>query len=285
VSATPTIALSQSKIPCVGETVELEYSLTEALSFTYNLTGAPVQNTLTSLTGAIKLQNMVNNANISLTNIKSLQSGCQNNTPLTFAIKVDEKPIISPVYNLQTCSDESFSMPLGSLATVAVNWKATYNGVTGGIGTGTAAGALSETLINTGSTPILVSYELTPAILNNPSCSGNPVISTVTINPAPQFQTPSNIPDICGGAVINVPVSSSGGVIKWKRSNSQISGTGNIVDVAENTSGQTLVFNYALELGGCKNVITKTLALKVLPAPILNINQVPVLCNAFTDLT
>jgi hypothetical protein len=100
VSATPTIALSQSKIPCVGETVELEYSLTEALSFTYNLTGTPVQNTLTSLTGAIKLQNMVNNANISLTNIKSLQSGCQNNTPLTFAIKVDEKPIISPVYNL-----------------------------------------------------------------------------------------------------------------------------------------------------------------------------------------
>jgi hypothetical protein len=58
-----------------------------------------------------------------------------------------------------------------------------------------------------------------------------------------------------------------------------------MIDVAENTSGQSLVFNYTLELGGCKNVITKTLALKVLPAPILNINQVPVLCNAFTDLT
>jgi len=286
VSPIPTMTLSQTKIPCAGEVVELNYSNNEVLSYTYTLAGAPIQNTLTALAGVISLQNLNSATNLTITNIKSLQTGCQNNSPLTFAIKVDEKPTFSPTYNIQTCSDESFDMPLGTSTTVAVNWKATYNGVTGGTGTGTAAGSLSEKLINSGSIPIQVSYELTPAILNNPSCAGNPVISTVTINPAPQILTPSNIPDICGGAVINVPVSSTGGgIVKWKRSNSQISGTGNIVDVAENTSGQSIVFNYALELGGCKNVITKTLALKVLPEPILNINQVPVLCNAFTDLT
>ena len=286
VSPIPTMTISQTKIPCAGEVVELNYSNNEGLSYNYTLAGTPFQNTLTALTGVISLQNLNTASNLTITNIKSLQTGCQNNSPLTLDIKVDEKPTISPEYNIQTCSDESFEMPLGSSTNVSVKWKATYNGVTGGTESGTTAGTLSEKLLNTGTTPVLVTYELTPAILNNPACTGNPVISTVTINPAPQILSPANIPDVCGGTVINVPVlSSEGGVVKWKRSNSQISGTGNIVDVAENKSGQSIVVNYALELGGCKNVITKTLALKVLPEPILNNNQVPVLCNAFTDLT
>ena len=286
VSPIPTIALSQSKIPCIGEEVALEYSSNEALSFTYNLTGTPVQNTFTSLTGIIKLQNIVDNANLSLTNIKSLQTGCQNNTPLNFTIKVAEKPVVSPVYNVQTCSDESFVMPLGPSANAVVSWKAIYNGVTGGLGTGTSKDSISEKLINTGSTPIQVSYELTPTILNNPTCIGNPVISTVTINPVPQILTPSIIPDICIGTTINVPVSSSGGdVVKWKRLDSEVSGTGNILDIAENTSNQAKVLTYSLELNGCNNVITKTVSVRVLPVPVLNINQIPSLCDAFIDLT
>ena len=286
VSPIPTIALSQSKIPCIGEEVALEYSSNEALSFTYNLTGTPVQNTFTSLTGVIKLQNIVNDASLSLTNIKSLQSGCQNNKPLNFTIKVDEKPVVSPVYNVQTCSDESFVMPLGPSANAVVSWKAIYNGVTGGLGTGTSKDSISEKLINTGSTPIQVSYELTPTILNNPTCIGNPVISTVTINPVPQIVTPSSIQDICGGTTINVPVSSSGGaLVQWKRVDSEVSGTGNILDIAENTSNQAKVLTYSLELNGCNNVITKTVSVRVLPVPVLNINQIPSLCDAFIDLT
>jgi hypothetical protein len=140
VSPIPTMTLSQTKIPCAGEVVELNYSNNEGLSYTYTLAGAPIQNTLTALSGVISLQNLTSATNLTITNIKSLQSGCQNNSPLTLGIKVDEKPIISPTYNIQTCSDESFDMPLGTSTTVAVNWKATYNGVTGGIGTGTAAG-------------------------------------------------------------------------------------------------------------------------------------------------
>jgi hypothetical protein len=286
VSPIPAIALSQSKIPCAGEEVALEYSSNEALSFTYNLTGTPVQNTFTSLTGVIKLQNIVDNANLSLTNIKSLQTGCQNNTPLNFTIKVDEKPVVSPVYNIQTCSDESFVMPLGPSANAVVSWKAIYNGVTGGLGMGTSINSISETLINTGSSPIQVSYELTPTKLDNPACAGNPVISTVTINPVPQIVTPSSTQDICGGTTINVPVSSSGGdVVNWKRLNSLVSGTGNILDIAENTTNQPIILNYALELSGCNNVITKTVSVTVSPEPVLNISQIPSLCDAFTDLT
>jgi hypothetical protein len=285
VSPVPTIALSQTKIPCAGEVVELNYSSSEALSFSYNLNGTPNQRTVTALSGVISLQSITSDDNITLNNITSLQSGCQNISPLSFPFKVYQNPVIS-VFNISACSDESFSLALSSSANIWVSWRAIYNGATGGIGTGTAVGTLSEKLMNEGTTPIQVNYELTPAILNNPTCIGNPVISTVTINPAPQIISPANIPAICGGAVINVPVSSSGGdAVKWKRLNSLISGTGDILDIAKNTTNQPIILNYALELSGCNNVITKTVSVSVSPEPILKINQVPVLCNAFTDLT
>jgi hypothetical protein len=108
----------------------------------------------------------------------------------------------------------------------------------------------------------------------------------VIINPAPQIVTPSSIQDICGGTTINVPVSSSGGaLVQWKRVDSEVSGTGNILDIAENTSNQAKVLTYSLELNGCNNVITKTVSVRVLPVPVLNINQIPSLCDAFIDLT
>jgi hypothetical protein len=285
VSPIPAITLSQTKIPCAGEVVELNYSSSEALSFSYNLNGTPNQRTVTALSGVISLQSITSDDNITLNNITSLQSGCQNISPLSFPFKVYQNPVIS-VFNISACSDESFSLALSSSANIWVSWRAIYNGATGGIGTGTAVGTLSEKLMNEGTTPIQVNYELTPAILNNPTCIGNPVISTVTINPAPQIISPANIPAICGGAVINVPVSSSGGdAVKWKRLNSLISGTGDILDIAKNTTNQPIILNYALELSGCNNVITKTVSVSVSPEPVLNINQIPSLCDAFIDLT
>jgi hypothetical protein len=285
VSPIPSITLSQTKTSCAGEVVELNYSSSEALSFSYNLNGTPNQSTVTTLSGVISLQSITSDATITLNNITSLQSGCQNISPLSFPFKVDQKPVISAV-NVSACSDESFTLSLSPSANIGISWKATYNGATGGTGIGTAAGTLSEKLINAGASPIQVSYELTPAILNNPTCKGNPVISTVSINPAPQIISPANIPSICGGAVINVPVSSSGGdAVKWKRLNSLVSGTGGILDIAENTTNQPIVLNYALELTGCNKVVTKTVSVTVSPEPVLNISQIPALCDAFTDLT
>jgi hypothetical protein len=281
----PAITLSQTKTSCAGEVVELNYNSSEALSFSYNLNGTANQSTVTTLSGVISLQSITSDAIITLNNITSLLSGCQNISPLSFPFKVDQKPAISAV-NVSACSDESFSLSLSSSGNIGVSWKATYNGATGGTGKGTAAGTLNEKLINAGTSPIQVSYELTPTILNNPTCIGNPVISTVTINPAPQIISPANIPSICGGAVINVPFSSSDGdAVKWKRLNSLISGTGNILDIAENTSNQPIILNYALELTGCNNVITKTVSVTVLPELVLNISQIPALCDAFTNLT
>ena len=285
VSPTPDITLSQTKTPCAGELVELNYNSSEALSFSYNLNGTINQSIVTTLSGVISLQSINSDATITLNNITSLQSGCQNISPLSFPFKVDQKPVISAV-NVSACSDESFSLSLSPSANIGVSWKAVYNGATGGTGTGTAAGSLNEKLINAGTTPIQVSYELTPAILNNPTCIGNPVISIVTVNPSPQIISPANIPSICGGAVINVPVSSSGvDVVKWKRLNSLISGTGDILDIAENTTNQPIILSYSLELTGCNNVITKTVSVTVSPEPVLNISQIPALCDAFTDLT
>jgi hypothetical protein len=74
-------------------------------------------------------------------------------------------------------------------------------------------------------------------------------------------------------------------LVKWKRQDSEVSGTGDILDIAENTSNLSKVLTYTLELNGCNNVITKTVAVRVSPTPVLNISQIPSLCDAFIDLT
>ena len=97
--------------------VELNYSSSEALSFSYNLNGTLNQSTVTALSGVISLQNINSDATITLNNITSLQSGCQNISPLSFPFKVDQKPVISTA-NVSACSDESFSLALSSSSNI-----------------------------------------------------------------------------------------------------------------------------------------------------------------------
>jgi len=285
VSPNPSITFSQTKIPCAGDLLELNYISSEPLRFTYNQTGAAVQSTITNLSGVISFQGTTADGIISVSNIFSLLSGCQAGTPVAFPFRVDQKPALTTVHS-SACSDESFSLSLSSSPNISVSWKAVYNGVTGGAGAGTAVGFLRETLINNGNNPLMVSYELTPSILTNPACKGNPVIAMVTVNPAPQLIIPASIPDVCGGTVIKVPVISTGGeVVKWKRLDNGVLGTGDIQDIAENTGNQVKILRYDLELNACNKVVTKSVSVTILPKPVLNIGQIPALCDAFTDLT
>lgn len=122
----------------------------------------------------------------------------------------------------------------------------------------------------------MVSYELTSSIVTNTACKGNPVMATVTVNPAPQLIIPASIPDVCGGTVIKVPVISKGGeVVKWKRLDRDVFGRGDIRDIAENTGNQVKILWYALELNACNKVVTKTVTVTILPKPVLNIGQIP----------
>jgi len=287
VSNIPTLSLNQTVTPCEGQPVSLAYLASEPLSFSYNLNGVIKTSTLTSTTGNITLDPLSNGSSLSISRLVSLQSGCVNTVSSAVSVNVSAKPGLSAL-NLDICSNTAFSLPLSSSSAVGVNWVATYNGLTGGQGTGVSSLSLNEILTNNTASPLTATYILTPFVSNNPSCQGTPVISSVTVNPTPEIIIPSVNTTFCSGELISVPVVTNGsGTLVWNRDNGESIGNGAILETIENKSSLSRIVNYTLtvEGGSCKNVQGKTLALTILPSPVLNISGIPALCDAFTDIT
>lgn len=287
VSNIPSITFNQTVVPCEGQPVSLSYLASEPLSFTYSLNGVVKTATLTATSGNLTFNSLSNASTLAISGIVSLQSNCQNSIVSSIPVNVSAKPSLSAL-NLDICSKDPFSLPLSSSSSVSVNWTATYSGLTGGQGAGQSTFSLNEILINNTAAPLTATYVLTPFVTSNSSCLGSPVISTVTVNPAPEIIIPSVNTTFCSGELISVPVLANGnGTLVWNRDNGASIGKGVILETIENKSSQSRIVNYSLtvEGGSCKNVQEKTLSLTILPSPVLNINGIPALCDAFTDIS
>jgi hypothetical protein len=283
----PALSLSQGTIPCEDQPLSLTYQASEPLSLSYNINGETKSAILTATSGNLNLSVLSKPSSLTFSGVKSLQSGCTNPVSGTLSLSVTAKPGLGAI-NLDICSNESFSLPLSSNSNVRVNWTATYNGLTGGLGSGAAAVSLNELLTNNTASPLTATYVLTPFISNNPSCQGNPVTSSVRVNPPPEIIIPAINTTYCSGELFSIPVKSNGtGTLLWSRDNGASIGNGTIAEAIENTSGQsrTVVYTMNLEGGICRNVPGKTLSLTILPAPVLQLKRIPSLCDAFIDLT
>ncbi len=286
VSKIPALTLNQTVTPCEGQAVSISYLASEPLSFSYNLNGVIKTSTLTSTTGNITLDPLSNSTSLTISRLVSLQSGCINTVSNAVSVNVSAKPALSAL-NLDICSNTAFSIPLSS-SNIGVTWMANYNGLTGGRGTGVSSLSLNEILTNNTASPLTATYILTPFVSNNPSCQGTPVISSVTVSPLPEIIIPSVNTTFCSGEIFSVPLSIKGsGTLVWNRDNGTSIGNGAILESIENNTGQPNIVNYAISVdgGSCKNVQGKTLALTILPSPVLNISGIPALCDAFTDIT
>lgn len=286
ISKIPALTLNQTVTPCEGQPVSISYLASEPLSFSYNLNGVIKTSTLTSTTGNITLDPLSNSTSLTISRLVSLQSGCINTVSNAVSVNVSAKPALSAL-NLDICSNTAFSIPLSS-SNIGVTWVANYNGLTGGQGTGVSSLSLNEILTNNTASPLTATYILTPFVSNNPSCQGTSVISSVTVSPLPEIIIPSVNTTFCSGEIFSVPLSIKGsGTLVWNRDNGTSIGNGAILESIENNTGQPNIVNYAISVdgGSCKNVQGKTLALTILPSPVLNISGIPALCDAFTDIT
>ena len=287
VAALPTISISQNRTACAGTPAAVIYTANQAVNIEYTLGGEQGSTTLTALSGTINLKPLDKFSELLVNKVTSLATGCQDKTPVVpIFIRVDEVPTLSGV-NVESCSDESFSLPLSSSANAVINWTATYNGLSGGTGSGgNATGVLSEILKNTSNSPIVATYFLTPVNKNNSLCAGVTTVSTVTINPTPQIITPTNIPTYCSGESFQIPVSITGnGLVRWKREDGVFTGSGNIQDRIELTGTTPSTVRYQLEAVGCKNTINQIVSVNIAPTPNLTVNTLAPLCDAFTDIT
>lgn len=287
VAGRPTISIGQSKPACAGTPASVIYTANQPVKIEYTLNGEQGSTTLTTLTGTFNLKPIDKFSELLVNKVSSLASGCLDNTPVVpIFLNVDQTPTLASI-NVESCSDESFSLPLSSSANAVINWTATYNGLSGGVGSGgNAEGALSETLKNNGTTPIVATYYLTPVNKINSQCVGLTTVSTVTINPALKITTPAIIPTYCSGESFQIPVSVSGnGLVRWKRVNDDFTGSGNIQDRIELAGSIQTTVQYQLEAVGCKNTVNQLVSVNIAPTPNLTVNTLPPLCDAFTDIT
>jgi hypothetical protein len=287
VAGRPTISIGQSKPACAGTPASVIYTANQPVNIEYTLNGEKGSTTLTTLTGSFNLNPIDKFSELLVNKVSSLATGCLDNTPVVpIYLKVDETPTLASA-NVESCSDESFSLPLSSSANSVINWTATYNGLSGGVGSGgNAAGVLSEILKNNGNTPIVATYYLTPVNKINSQCVGLTTVSTVTINPALKITTPAIIPTYCSGESFQIPVSVSGnGLVRWKRVNDDFTGSGNIQDRIELAGSIQTTVQYQLEAVGCKNAVNQLVSVNIAPTPNLTVNTLPPLCDAFTDIT
>ncbi len=178
-------------------------------------------------------------------------NGCPG-TPITTQVVVKPTPDASATNNAQTiCSGATIATMVitGNVSGTTFNWTRDNGDVASGSVQGIAAsgsGDISGTLTNTTSSPVTVTFTITPTAAG---CPGAPITATVLVNPTPDAFATNTPQNICSGATI-ATIAITGGVsgttFNWTRNNL----------VAVPASGGAIAASGSGDISGFLNVIT-----------------------------
>jgi hypothetical protein len=183
-------------------------------------------------------------------------------TPFTLTVTVNPKAVVTGAASGQVCSGSQHTYQiLSNVATgVAYSWsRATVSGTSNPAVSGSAANPIVETLINTTTAPIPVTYTITPSANG---CTGTPFTYTLMVNPTPSV-TSAATGAVCSGQLLTYPIGSTvtGATYSWGRaavtgiSNAAVSGqtTGTISETLVNTTTNTVnvVYTITASFNGC----------------------------------
>ncbi|MCQ6957734.1 PKD-like domain-containing protein [Mucilaginibacter aquariorum] len=172
-------------------------------------------------------------------------------------VTVNPAPHITSQASGIACSGVPFSYNIEASAASTFSWsRAVVPGVSNAAATDVTTGPLTETLISTVNTPVIVKYIITPTANG---CAGPPFTYQVTVNPLPVV-TNSSTASVCNDTphnfTINLEPAGAGTSVSWSRaavagiSNAAVTGqTAPIIkEVLHNTTTAsidvTYVFNY-----------------------------------------
>jgi len=180
-------------------------------------------------------------------------------------------------------SGATFNYTVTGSVGATFSWtRASVVGISNASGSGT--GNISESLINTTTAPITVSYVYTISI---GSCTNTQTINVV-VNPTPLFTSSLTPPAICSGTnFVYAPSSATTGTTySWSRA--AVAGISNIAAMGIGTANENLVnttvnpinvtYVYTLTANGVSN--TQSVVVTVNPTPSLNSTLTPAsICN------
>lgn len=288
VRVNPKPVLSSTQNPsaiCSGETFAYNpTSATSGVTFTWSRSAVTgISNAQASGSGAVS-EALVNTTAdpITVTYIYTLTAnGCsfvQN-----VSVVVNPIPVLtSTLTPSPLCNITAFRYtPTSSTSGATFAWtRAAVSGISNQASSGT--GAINETLINTTTDPLDVSYVY--AVTANGCTNPNSFTVVVRINPTPKLSSSQTPNAICSGNTFNYTPTSltSGSAFVWTRSsvsgiNNGVSssGTGQISEVLTNNTPSPIdvTYNYTITANGCSN--TQTVTLRVNPIPQLSSTLTP----------
>ncbi|HNY01890.1 MAG TPA: Ig-like domain-containing protein, partial [Bacteroidales bacterium] len=228
---------------------------------------------------------------------------CQGNMTIV-TVHVIPFPVASATPSGPTiCSGSQTGISLSSNLTLPLyadfTWTAalqsgTATGFSGGSGT-----SINQTLSNTSSSPAVVRYTVTPTV-HGYSCSGNPLIVDVTVNPLGQVNQPGS-QVVCNNtstAAINFSTTNTGGTTTYSWTNNRTSiglaasGTGDIgAFTATNSSTAQVTATIVVTPHFANNGVsctgsTKTFTIRVNPTGQVNQPANQTVCrNATTTVS
>lgn len=196
-----------------------------------------------------------------------------NNAMSPVNILVNPTPVATATPTSQTiCTGGVTGISLSSsVGGSTFSWTFNQSGVTGASSSG--GSSISQVLSATGAVPGTVTYTITP-VANG--CTGNPIVSTVTVNPAPTMTSASSA-TICSGATVNIPLTSNiASTYSWF-ANNNLNTTGEILSPQSTTTinnaitnstavAQVVAYSVTPSSAGCPGP-TQTVNVTVNPAP------------------
>lgn len=213
-------------------------------------------------------------------------------------IHVEVKPELKvtniPASATAICNSTLFQFdPNGSAAGATFAWtRAAVEGISN-LPVTNGGGGINETLINTSTAPIDVTYIYTTS--GNDNCTGAPQNLVVRVNPTPVLNSSLTPPAICGGTEFDYTARSatSGTTFSWVRqpaagitTTADASGTGAKVEhVLTNTTADPIdvTYTYTLTANGCSN--TQDVVVTVNPRPQLSSTLTPTAICSGTAFT
>ena len=206
-------------------------------------------------------------------------NGC-NGTPFTLTVTVNPTAVITSSATANVCDN----VPLGYTATSSTvgatfAWtRAVVVGIANGAGAG-ATSSINESLDNTTTAPVAVTYIITPSYAG---CAGTPFNLVVTVNPTPVLSSSLTPADVCSNTAFSYnPTSATAGTsFTWTRA--VVAGITPAGPTAgPNNPNETLVnitsapiavtYQYTLTANGCSNV--QNVVVNIKPEPVITPGQ------------
>ena len=282
----PTLSSSLSP-PNICSNTEFSYtptSLTPGATFAWSRAVVAGVSNLASLGTDNPHETLINTttAPVTVTYVYTLTiGGCTNSQNVL--VVVNPSPILSSTLTpAAVCNNTTFSYTATSAtAGTTFAWsRAAVAGISNIAASG--VGNVNETLVNTSTLPINVTYTYS---LTANTCS-NPQNVTVSVNPTPLMTSSLTPADICSNSAFNyAPISSTPGTIfNWTRaavagiSNGPAAGVGNPNEILVNTTFLPLAVKYifSLSINGCANPVSYLVTVNVIPSSVLTSGLGPI---------